>query len=51
MSRWISLVLAGTSALAMTAAAAPAPAPATGTPSAPVVAGPSTARVGGSWCC
>ena len=51
MSRWTSLVLAGTSALALTAAAAPAPAP-TSEPTTPtVVAGKGETRVGGSWCC
>ena len=50
MSRFVTLVLAGTSALALATAAAPA-APAQTDQSPAVTAGGTGTKVGGSWCC
>ena len=50
MSRFVTLVLAGTSALALATAAAPA-APAPSEQSPAVTAGVKVEKVGGSWCC
>jgi hypothetical protein len=51
MSRFSALVIAGASALALATVAAPVAAPAHLQHAPTVVAGISTTRIGGGWCC